>query len=121
MTSTPTKDADKLICLIYKDYLEKRKLGILKAKAKNLVSVEKIHQDLVPNEQFEDVAETCRELSRLNLINCMLADNIIYHVELSDSGIAYMEGRFKNGLGEVIDYLSKVFGLIVPLVSIKSP
>lgn len=29
-----TKDADKLICCIYKEYLEKRKSGIPKSQAK---------------------------------------------------------------------------------------
>lgn len=102
-----TKDSDKLICAIYKKYLEKRKKGISKSDAKYFGSSHHIHEELLSDWTFKDVDDTCRELARAELIQCVWADNIAYEVFLSDIGIIYMESRFKNGLSEVIDFISK--------------
>lgn len=101
-----TKDSEKLICVIYKSYLEKRKSGISKPKASHLGSSHEIHSNLLPQWSFEDVDDTCRELSRAGLLNCLFADNIAYHVTISDDGIIYMENRFKNGLKDIAAFLS---------------
>lgn len=102
-----TKDSEKLICLLYKDYLEKHKSGLSKSSSNSFGSSHDIHERLCPDWIFEDVDDTCRELSRAGLLHCLWADNIAYHVTLSDSGIIYMENRFKNGLLGVVDFLSK--------------
>ena len=102
-----TKDADKLICIFYKSYLEKRKAGSSKTLARNLGSSHYIHQTLCPSWIFEDVDDTCRELSRSGLLDCLWANNVAYQVFLSDSGIFYMENRFKNDLVELTDFISK--------------
>lgn len=103
-----TKDAEKLICLLYKSYLQKRKSGISKSQATCFGSSHDIHEQLCPELIFEDVDDTCRELSRADLLNCLWADNIAYHVILSDSAIIYMENRFKNGLVEVLEFVDKI-------------
>lgn len=102
-----TKDAEKMICVLYRDYLEKRNDGIPKSKAISFGSSHNIHQKLFPNMVFEDVDDTCRELSRAKLLNCFWADNIAYNVALSDSGIVYMENRFKNNILKITDFISK--------------
>ena len=102
-----TKDSEKLLCLLYKDYLEKRKSGLSKSSSNSFGNSHDIHEHLCPDWIFEDVDDTCRELSRVGLLHCLWADNIAYHVALSDSGIIYMENRFKNGLLGVVDFLSK--------------
>lgn len=101
-----TKDSEKLLCLLYKDYLEKRKSGLSKSNSNSFGSSRDIHVRLCPDWIFKDVDDTCRELSRAGLLHCAWADNIAYHVILSDSAIIYMENRFKNGLLSVIDFLS---------------
>lgn len=102
-----TKGSEKLICVLYRNYLEKLKSGVPKSKAKLFGSSHTIHQQLCSDWLFEDVDETCRELSRAKLLNCFWADNIAFQVSLSDSAIIYMENRFKNGLLDVIDFLTK--------------
>lgn len=104
-----TKDAKRLICLLYNDYLQKLKHGSSKSDAKFFGSSHNIHQTLCPNLLFEDVDDTCRELSRAGFINCLWADNIAYSVHLSDDGIIYMENRFKKGLLDVTDFITKFF------------
>lgn len=102
-----TKDSQKLLTLLYKDYLQKREKHIPKSDANYFGSSEHIHKNLLPDELLEDVAETCRELSRANMIACSWADNHAQNVKISDAGIIYMENRFKNGLYDVVEFLTK--------------
>ena len=107
MEITLSKDADHLLCLVYKMYLEKRDLGMTKADAKFFGSSHTIHEQVVPEWRFEDVDDTCRELSVAKMLNVNWADDIAYIVRLSNNGIIYMENRFKNGISEVIDFIAK--------------
>ncbi|MCM1213281.1 MAG: hypothetical protein NC331_11485 [Lachnospiraceae bacterium] len=93
---------------MYKEYLKNRKSGMSKPDAKMFGSSHAIHEDLLPKWSFEDVDETCRELSRSELLHCDWGDNIACRVTLSDTGIIYMENRFKNGLEEITDFISKL-------------
>lgn len=104
---TLTKDSDKLICILYKSYLESRKAGESKSIARSFGSSHDIHINLCPDWSFNDVDDTCRELSRAGYLNCLWADNIAYEVYLSDDGIIFMENRFKNRLKDVADFISK--------------
>lgn len=112
MTIELTKDSDALICLLYKEYCNRRKSGVSKLEAKQFDGSEEIHRDIAPKLPFDDIEETCRELHRSGLIECFYADNIVQHVWFTDKGIIYMENRFKNGLGEVLSYLERIKGLI---------
>ena len=102
-----TKNSKKLICLLYKDYLKKRKAGLSKTISNSFGSSHNIHERLCPNWIFEDVDNTCRELSRAGMLNCLWADDIACLVQISDSGIIYMENRSKNGLLGVIKFISE--------------
>jgi hypothetical protein len=107
-----TKDSDALICLLFKQYCQKRKDGVPKVDAKDFGSSRDIHQTIAPKWSFEDVDETCWELDRAGLLECFKADMIAYYVHLSDTGIIYMENRFKNGLKDILEYLEKIRGLL---------
>ncbi|MEK5096694.1 hypothetical protein [Bacillus sp. FSL W8-0848] len=107
-----TKDADALICILYKKYCQDLQDGSPKAQAKLLGSSKQIYETLVPQWSFVDVDETCRELKRSRLVDCLYTDNVVSQVWFTDAGIIYMENRFKNGLNDVLDYLSKIKGLI---------
>lgn len=103
-----TLDSKILICVMYKNYLEKRNSGATKYQANSFGSSHNIHERLLPGWSFEDVDATCRELSRAGLLSCIWANNIPYRISISDQGIIYMENRFKNGLSSVLNFLSKV-------------
>lgn len=107
-----TKDSDRLICEIYKKYLEKIAENISKSEAKKLGSSKEIHSEIMPEWFFSDVDEICRELGRAGLLNCFYADNIVYSASISDVGIIYMENRFKNGIKDVVNFLSNFTSLI---------
>lgn len=98
-----TKDADKMICRIYKSFLQKRKNGISKTSAC------KFEADyLSTNADFSawakaDLKETLLELKRAGLVKNYVCGNF----DLTNAGIIYMESRFKNGLIEVTDFIAK--------------
>jgi hypothetical protein len=107
-----TRDSDALICLLYKQYCQKRKDGLSKAQAKRFGSSMDIHQSIALKWTAEDVDETCRELDRVSLLECFYADGIAYETYLSDTGIIYMESRFKDGLVSVLEYLVKIRSIL---------
>lgn len=104
-----SKDADYLICLIYKHYLELRDNGISKSDSKVLGDSQKVNQDIIPEWSFEDTDDTCRELINKGLLdNRIYVDNICGSMSLSDNGIVYMERRLGNKISKIIDYISKL-------------
>lgn len=102
-----TRDAQKLLALMYRDYLAKRKAGQSKESAKQVGDIETVQSNLLPSSSADDVLETCRELDRSNYLQVYYADNTIYHAWLSDRAIIVMENRFKNNISTVLDFLSK--------------
>lgn len=98
-----TKDADKLICCIYKEYLEKRKSGIPKKQAKEFDGSFYRNIKALSSWNSSDISDTLRELHDKKFI----FEDIIGNISINDSAIIYMENRFKNGLNEITDFISK--------------
>lgn len=98
-----TKDADKVICCIYKEYLEKRKSGMSKSEAKEFNG--NFYRNIKPLSKWNsaDISDTLQELHKKELIK----KNVIGDFILLDSAIIYMENRFKKGLEEITDFISK--------------
>ena len=98
-----TKDADKLICSLYKAYLSRRRDGLDKTNAKHY-SYSEI-KSLKPFDTWSDtdVKATIAELSRAGFGKMYLDGGFM----ANDDFIVYMENRFKNGLKEVSDFISK--------------
>ena len=107
-----SKDADKLICKLYQMYLESRDSGKSKFDSRFTGSAENMISSVVSDMNEEDVSDTCIELENLGLLNCQFADNVLVDSCLTDSAIFYMENRFKNSLSQLIDYISKIVGII---------
>lgn len=98
-----TNDADKLVCQLYKAYLEKRKSGIDKLNSKHFSfdEIKSLKPFICWSES--DIASTIAELSKSNF-GAMYLDK---GFSANDQFIIYMENRFKNGLSEVIDFIAK--------------
>lgn len=103
-----TKDAERLLSSLYKEYINKREGGISKENAKLTGSSERIHQDIMSEWSFDDVDETCRELSRAGLLKCFFADDVTYSSYLTDSAISYMENRAKDKLQNLFNNATKL-------------
>ena len=96
-----TKDADKMICKIYKSYLEKIRDGMQKRFAKDFMRFEKWSKELFPKDNPNDVHETAKEVCRAFDMKIYTNGGFI----LNDQTIYYMENRFKDGLKGVVDFL----------------
>lgn len=98
-----TNKADKLICIIYKTLLERESKGLSESEAnmfdhnfdKTTVDLFTWHND--------DIHNKLSELSKNGLIKLY----IDHGFRMTDEGILYMENRFRNGLKELIDIVSK--------------
>ena len=101
-----TKDANLMLCTLYKAYLEKCKTGTPKADAKYFSDYDNVQQQYFSNLPIKDVDETLRELWRSKLITARGYDGHVGRVTLTDSAIVYMENRFKRGLSEVIEAIA---------------
>ncbi len=98
-----TNDADKVICYIYKDFLQSRKNGLSKAEARRFpANYHKQHKSL-SKWSDSDFSDTILELGQKDLITIYLGGTF----ELTNDGIIYMENRFKNGLIEITDFITK--------------
>lgn len=110
-----TREANALITVIYKDYLERRKNGESKSDAMMKFDSERIQRELLPTWLLQDVDATMDELSTNGLVSCFAADDMVaYTAFLTSSGISYMEKRFERNLNKVLDYL-KTFRDLIPL------
>ena len=98
-----TKDADKMICCIYKTFLQRRKNGNSKSFARqfeeNYFSTDKF----LSSWHNDDLNDTLLEIARAGFVKIYIGGNF----ELTDQGIIYMENRFINGLKEVSDFVTK--------------
>lgn len=96
-----SNDADKLICVVYKQYLHRRENNKSKSEA-TLFTLNDIQQ-VIPNYNESDLANDLSELAHNNIIRLFIAGDFV----LLPDGIIYMENRFKNGIKEVADFISK--------------
>jgi len=102
-----TRDAEKLLCLLYKVYLQRRKDGLDKLSAKQMGSFSQICASIDSPETPADTLESCRELGRAGYLQNLWASNRIIRSQLTDKAIILMENRFKNGLLDVLAFLSQ--------------
>lgn len=107
-------EADLLICNIYDEYLKKRASKVPKSTAKYIGSSHTLAEK-VPFIIFEDVDDTCRELGKAGFLSIQYADNICYHISLTDAGIVYMENRFGNQVSTLLDWIGKLKSILNPL------
>ena len=98
-----TRDADKLICSIYKTYLERRKSGETKINATHFESDFYKSDKILSSWMENDVTSTLNELKRAGFVKLFIRGNF----QIMDDAIIYMENRIKNGLSEITDFISK--------------
>lgn len=98
-----TRDTDKILCLIYEEFLERRKSGLSKSVAKTFEHPSALQEQFLQGIHEDDIYDALTELSH----NGMIRAYYDMGFQLNDSAIIYMENRFKNGLKEVTDFISK--------------
>lgn len=108
METRLTKDQEKLLCLLYKDYLEKRKSGKPIRESNYFGDSNDIRNKHLPDWTDDDASDICWDLCRADILYCAPGDNLANEVSLTSNAISMMENRFKDGLMEVIDVISKL-------------
>jgi hypothetical protein len=101
---TLTNDADKMICCVYRTFLQRRKNGSSKSVARYFYDDYFKTDEKLSSWIPADLDDTLLEIGRAGLVQVYIGGNF----ELTDLGIIYMENRFKNGLIEVVDFISKL-------------
>ena len=97
-----------MLAQIYKAYLERRKDGTQKRRAKDFTVLENWPPEYEEEWLSADANETMNELRRVGFIKRGLDREFV----LCDEAIVYMEGRFKRGLSDVTDFLSKLLSAL---------
>lgn len=103
-----TKDADKMICCIYKSFLQSRKDGIGRNEARRLQEDYFRENTILSKWPDGDIEDTFLELGRNGYLKIHISGNF----DLSDNAIIYMENRFKNGLSDVLNSSGILFFLL---------
>jgi hypothetical protein len=88
---------------LYKIYLERRKNGTSKSDAKYFDESFFMSDERLSKWSYSDIDECLTELRQHNYVKVDVCGN----VTLLDSTIVYMENRFKKGLMEVLEFISK--------------
>ena len=101
-----TRDAQKLLCGMYKQYLEKCSSGLPKTDANYFGNTYLVHETFCPLTSFADADELIWELSRNGYICGDPGDDILSEISITSSGIVFMENRFKNGIKDVLSFLT---------------
>lgn len=104
-----TKDSYKLLCVLYKDYLEKIKQGHSKSDSSYFGNSDEISTKYFPDSHPEDISNSCWELYRSKYLSCLAGDDIAYEVVITSTGIALMENRFKNNIKEITNFITQFF------------
>lgn len=103
MNNELTKDADKMLCCLYKEYLERRKLGNPKRSSRRFSDEYPSSDPILSTWHKSDISDTILELGQKGFLKVYIGGDF----DLTDSSIIYMENRFKNNLSEISDFISK--------------
>lgn len=99
-----TKDADKMLCCLYREYMNRVNAGASKTSSRDFTPEYILSDAVLSKWHPDDVLITRKELQNLGYLTV----NIIGKFRLTDEAISYMENRFINGLNEVVDFISKI-------------
>ncbi len=89
-----TKEADCLICLLYKGYLEKMNARKLKIDSKIFGGSDEIQAKYLPSNTVEYAEKLCRELDITGYANIDYRNDMVHSLFLFNSTIMFMENRF---------------------------
>ncbi len=97
-----TRDTDKMFCLIYEEYLNRRKANEPKSSAVRFNHPEALQSEFLQGIHEDDIYSALSELGKNKMIKRFVDGGFV----LTDQGIIYMESRFKSGIKEVLEYIS---------------
>ena len=107
-----TRDAGRLLAMMYKRYLNSIADGIPRRSARYFIDSEQIRALFLPDMDLADVDDLVRELAAADLILTRYLDNICCDCELTTACIVLMENRFADGVKDILDFLKSAKDLL---------
>ena len=98
-----SRDADKFLCVMYREYLTRREHGVPKSEAGEFEEGLWRAFPELKNSISSDMDETVHELNDTGLFK----EDICGNASLTKDGVIYMENRFKNGIQELTAFISQ--------------
>lgn len=111
-----SKDADTLLCLLYKKYCESRRDGLPISDASYFGDDEAIHRNIAPNWLLEDISDLCWVLNMSGLLDVQPGDDKANDVTITDAGISYLQHRFPKGLSQLLKFISELAAVVAPWI-----
>ncbi|MCS8616349.1 hypothetical protein [Latilactobacillus curvatus] len=108
-----TNDAKFLLSKMYAQYISARNSGKSKPESRMCATdISELQESLMPEWSDEDILDTCFELRSKELIYGFAAGDTLSRISLTTDAIAVLEVSFKDKLDTVLDYATKIKGLI---------
>lgn len=101
-----TKDAKKLLLLMYKEYQSRRKKGMTRSSAMFFGGADTIKKDLLPDELLQDVDDYIRELHRAGYVTATYANNTVWLCELTTEAIMKIEKLPADTIRSIADFIA---------------
>ncbi len=101
-----TQNAEYLLCVLYKAYVERSESAEFADIAAYFGGSEDIQQDYITNWSTDKIDNAAWELSRKGLLATQSGDDAVCQSALTDDGIAYMERRFGRKLDTLLQRLA---------------
>lgn len=101
-----TKESKKVLCKLYKEYLVRMESGEQRIKSRSF-DPELIGQTIFSEYSSSDLNDYLCELGKAEYLDNFFGDGVVMHATLTNSAISEMENRFKNGVLDVAEFISK--------------
>lgn len=102
-----TKEQKILLCSMYKEYLSR--LSSQSPESANFFDdSDTIKQMYYPDYSSDYVSRLCWNLKSKGYIECSRGDELANDISITDETIIYMENRFKNGVKDVLNFLTAI-------------
>lgn len=103
-----TNESKFLLTSMYKEYLQRRKDGVDRPKARKFKTEVAIHDEIMPEWSQLDVHDSISELKNNGLIEAIPGGNTFSFITLSTKSIAQLEITFKDRIDSVLNYAAKI-------------
>lgn len=102
-----TKEQKHLLVSMYKEMLS-RLPALPLNEARHFDDSDAVRDLFCPDKSYDHVSDLCWALKEKDYIDCYPGDDLADDISISDKTIIYMENRFKNGIKDVVSFLTSL-------------
>lgn len=101
-----TNEQKHLLVSMYKEVLS-RQPALSFDEANYFRDSDEVRDLFLPSDPSDHVSDLCWKLRYKSYLICYPGDDLANDIKLTDETIIYMENKFKNGLKDVVNFLTK--------------